>query len=185
MKLGSYISLFFLLLHVTNHSFAQSSPSPSDSVIVSKHSPKKAVILSAILPGAGQFYNKKYWKIPVIYAAGSAFVYFAAQNQSKYSAFRKGFQLLSDTNLQITSVMINNETYNALQCKGNRDLFKRQRDLNIFATILIYTLNIIDANVDGHLYDFDMSDDLSLQIKPASYQQHQNHYYGLNFTFSF
>jgi hypothetical protein len=72
--------------------------------------------------------------------------------------------LISDTGLRISSVLISGVPYNGLQCKANRDLFRRQRDLNVFAVLLVYTLNLIDANVDAHLFDFNMSDDLSAQI---------------------
>lgn len=185
MKLFS-LFLFFLSSAIFAQSPAPaigSQPFPDSSA--KSHSPKKAIILSAIFPGGGQFYNKKYWKIPVIYAAGGLFVYYAAKNNKEYASFRKGYQLLADTSKRFQSVFIKNQEYNADQCKSNRNLFRRQRDLNIFATVLIYALNIIDANVDGHFYEFDMSDNLSLQLKPSVDRMQTYNYYCIHLNLNF
>lgn len=154
--------LFLLTLLLFSRLISQTTDSSA-----LRHSPKKAVLMSAILPGLGQAYNKKYWKIPVIYAAGGYLVYNVVNNQGFYENFKEGFRLLSDTSQRISEVIIGGISYSALQCKTNRDLFRRQRDLNIFATLLVYTLNLIDANVDAHLFDFDMGDNLSARWQPA------------------
>ncbi len=170
--------IFIFSLSFANIVKAQTK-NPKDTVSTAYHSPKKAVVLSAIIPGAGQVYNKKYWKLPVIYALGGYFIYNVSINNSKFLSFRDGFRLLSDSSKGITSLYINNQEYSALQCKSNRDLFKRQRDLNIFATVLVYALNLIDANVDGHFYKFEMNNDISLMMKPSIFQFNQNNYIGL------
>lgn len=128
------------------------------------HSPRKAGIYSAILPGLGQAYNRKYWKIGVIGAGTAALVYsyqFSLRNYRLHknelilrqsdaiSGFNEDLALYSDGDL------------NELQ-----DFYRRNRDLTVIGFALLYTLNIIDATVDAHFFDFNMSDDLSLQIRP-------------------
>jgi len=150
--------------------------------------PPIATLLSAVVPGAGQFYNKKYWKIPVIYAGFGIFGYFVQVNNSNYKSSgriynmykrnyeKKGQELpstgivtLSDTipypNSSGTLVM---RSYSADigQVLENRNDSRRYRDLMWICFGTWYILNIIDANVDAHLYDFDVSDDLSLNWQP-------------------
>lgn len=141
------------------------APLSKDSVSQKKlHSPRKAGIYSAILPGLGQAYNRKYWKIGVIGAGTAALVYsyqFSLRNYRLHknelilrqsdaiSGFNEDLALYSDGDL------------NELQ-----DFYRRNRDLTVIGFALLYTLNIIDATVDAHFFDFNMSDDLSLQIRP-------------------
>jgi hypothetical protein len=128
------------------------------------HSPRKAGIYSAILPGLGQAYNRKYWKIGVIGVGTAALVYsyqFSLRNYRLHknelilrqsdalSGFNEDLALYSDGDL------------NELQ-----DFYRRNRDLTIIGFALLYTLNIIDATVDAHFFDFNMSDDLSINIRP-------------------
>jgi hypothetical protein len=128
------------------------------------HSPRKAGIYSAILPGLGQAYNRKYWKIGVIGVGTAALVYsyqFSLRNYRLHKneliirqsdaigGFNEDLALYSDGDL------------NELQ-----DFYRRNRDLTIIGFALLYTLNIIDATVDAHFFDFNMSDDLSINIRP-------------------
>ncbi len=142
-----------------------------DSVLL-VHSPKKAAIKSAILPGLGQAYNKKYWKIPLVYGAlGTAtgiFVY----NVTWYRRTRFAYKILS------TKDTANyNQIYYKLQgyVRNNdpaglqyyRNEFRRNVDYSVIGFILVWGLNVIDASVDAHLKGFDVSPDLSLKIKPG------------------
>jgi len=123
--------------------------------------PRKATILSAILPGAGQVYNGKSWKVPLIYGGFATNIFFIEFNDRRYKALREGLFLLDDG--------LPNDFPNL-----NRDglvrqvnFWRRNRDLNYFIFIGIYALNIIDAHVDAHLSSFDVSDDLSFRFEPS------------------
>jgi hypothetical protein len=135
--------------------------------------PRNAAIRSAILPGWGQAYNKRYWKIPVIYAAGATIGYFYYQNQKGYIDFRN----LARQNPSVTAY------------KTNRDLYREWRDWNIVMFVGLYILQIIDANVDAHLHEFDVGEDLAFSIKPylcpVSFAGRPNTATGLSFNIRF
>lgn len=118
-------------------------------------SPTKAMLMSAVLPGLGQFYTGSYWKIPVIYGLAGYFVYEIKQNDKNYKYYRDLFR---------QSVQVSGGDY---RYKRLRDFYRDQRDLFGIYLFVLYLANIADAYVDAHLYNFDVSDDLSIQILPA------------------
>jgi len=125
----------------------------------------KATLLSTALPGLGQVYNKKYWKVPIIYAAGGALSYFAISNHKEYKDLRDAINNRQSNN-NLTS---SNDAFPQLstdQLRTRKDHFRRQRDYNIIFIGLLYVANIIDANVDAHLREFDVNDDLSMNLSP-------------------
>ncbi|EAZ80642.2 DUF5683 domain-containing protein [Algoriphagus machipongonensis] len=122
--------------------------------------PRKATILSAILPGAGQVYNNKAWKVPILYAGFMTDIYFIGFNNRRYQVFR---QALFDFDDGITTEFPN---LNRDGLVRNVDYWRRNRDLCILLLAGIYALNIIDANVDAHLSGFNVSEDLSLSVEP-------------------
>ena len=148
----------YILLLVCFTSFAQENNKK-------KHSPHKASVYSAILPGAGQAYNKKYWKIPVVYAALGSAAYFTYDNGQKYNQYRNSFLLRQEggtdeydgiyTDSQLITIM---------------EYYERNKELSIIMTAAVYILNIVDASVDAHLFDFDVSEDLSLNTTPKLMQ---------------
>jgi hypothetical protein len=128
------------------------------------HNPKLAAGLSAILPGLGQAYNKKYWKVPLVYAGFATLGYFIDYNNDYYKLFKRSYLAKTDGD---TST---NEEYSYLSADRLLDLtaeFRRTRDLVIIGTVVWYLLNIVDATVDAHLYSFDVSDDLSVRYYPT------------------
>jgi len=130
-----------------------------------KHSPKKAALLSAVLPGAGQVYNKKYWKLPIIYAGTAGLVYSFQFNQSRYVKYRDAYKYRIDNDVSTTDNYIgiySDDNLNTLQ-----KYYHRYRDLTVIGFAALYALNIIDASVDAHLFTFDVSDDLSMKIEPT------------------
>jgi hypothetical protein len=163
------------------------------------HSPRKATIYSAVLPGLGQVYNKKYWKVPLIYIGFGAIGYFISWNNENYQLFRIGYDHLTDQNpetqdyLKIEAVRRNNYNldnpteFNNLKTALSRqqDYYRRNRDLLIISFVGFYGLNIIDASVDAHLFDFDISDDLTLKWEPSMMNFDNNFVYCLNFRFNF
>lgn len=125
-------------------------------------SARKATILSAILPGAGQVYNKKYWKLPIIYAGLGGFGYMFGFYNSQYNVARKYLKAEYDGD----STTVNNTGLSGDQLLVYKTKYRKFRDISVIGLAAVYVLNIIDANVDAHLKTFDVSDDLSLQIKP-------------------
>jgi hypothetical protein len=162
---------------------------PSDTIIPLKfptdklHSPHKATLYSAVLPGLGQAYNKKYWKIPIIYAGIGALgyaIHFNTTNYNKYKSAYRDFLIQDPANTSYDQIklppsitleqIMANPTYrtwfqNALQ--NRKTYFKRYRDLSYIGMAALYVLNMIDASVDAHFYDYDISEDLSLQLQPT------------------
>jgi hypothetical protein len=166
------------------------------------HSPKKASIYSAILPGLGQAYNKKYWKIPVIYAGFGAFVYFADWNNGWYVVFKDAYRDLSvregfDSEVFIKKyskipILATIDYTNSVDKKNTldyltkaQDYYRRNRDLLIISTAAFYALNIIDASVDAHLFYFDISDNLTLNWHPAVNLLENQRFLCLNCSLSF
>lgn len=122
--------------------------------------PRKATLLSAVLPGAGQVYNNKAWKLPLLYAGFMTDIYFIGYNNKRYQTFREAlFAFDEGDNSQFPSL-------NRDGLVRNVDYWRQNRDFTILLLVGIYALNIIDANVDAHLSGFDISDELALKIEP-------------------
>ncbi len=125
------------------------------------HSAKKATVYSAILPGWGQAYNRKYWKIPIVYAGFAGVGYFIKTNHDQYKLYKSYYQLMKD---DPDYQPVENKTIQ--QIRIDIDDFRRNRDLSIIGMAAWYGLGLIDANVDGHFFNYDVSEDLSLSLKP-------------------
>lgn len=125
--------------------------------------PTKAAFYSAILPGLGQAYNKKYWKIPIVYGALGASMYFYLDNNKKYHSVRDAYKrrLAGFTDDQYDYL----DDARLIQAQR---FYQRNRDLSLLVTIGFYVLNIVDANVDAHLMQFNVNDNLS--VAPDIYQ---------------
>ncbi len=142
--------------------------------VINPLAPSKAAFYSAVLPGLGQVYNKRYWKVPIVYAVMGTGVYAYLFNDDRYDRFRAAFkrrkagfnddefwdfrnpggEIPATPDLATTALQDGQERY------------QRDRDLSLLVTILIYALNVVDANVDAHLKQFNVDDDLSLDFKP-------------------
>jgi hypothetical protein len=148
------------------------------------HSVRKATILSAIIPGGGQVYNKKIWKVPIVYGGLAFMAYFVKSNQDDYRKYNNALIKRYDadgTNEELTE--ISTENLRILSNNSNRN-----RDLCIAGAFIVYALNIIDAHVDAHLFSFNVDDDLSLQIQPdlRPFQFANNGFQaGINLAFHF
>ena len=129
-----------------------------------KHSSKKAIWLSAALPGLGQAYNRKYWKIPIVYAgfAGLGYcIYFTASNfNGARNAYRDAVDMDPFTNRTYQGIS------DASTLKSYRDYYNNYLTLSCIFTVVWYGLNLVDAAVDGHLFNYNMSDKLSFTIDP-------------------
>jgi hypothetical protein len=159
-----FLSLLILLSSLCGYRCqAQESDAVTDSLIHKKQNPRTAIICSAILPGLGQIYNGKYWKVPLIYGAGGAVVYSFQYYQSKYQKYREAYNEGDENKTYIIDGY--KRTY--AQLPLGRDFYRRYRDISALAVAGIYLLNIVDAMVDAYFKDFDVSDDLTLRIQPA------------------
>jgi hypothetical protein len=139
--------------------------------ILKHHSPRKAAIRSAIVPGLGQIYNKKYWKVPIIYGALGISGAVLAYNLTNYRALKVAYRAKYNASLRppdssewskIRPDLVGIDM-NAL--RSYRDEFRRNIDYSILAIILLWGLNVVDATVDAHLKAFDVNPDLSLKFK--------------------
>lgn len=135
-----------------------------------EHSAKKAGYLS-LLPGAGQIYNGKWWKVPIIYAGFGGFGYLAYRNYSDYRTYLTAYKIKtgnledgvtpSELSVQLAGY------YQASQLQSYKESFRRDFELYCIIMAAWYGLNIVDAIVDGHLYTYDIDDDLSFTIDPC------------------
>lgn len=126
------------------------------------HSPTTATLLS-IIPGGGQVYNRKWWKVPIIYGGLAASGYFIYDNNKQLNFWTN----VIDQRLDSTQVDDYFGIYSDNQLFTIQNNYRRYRDLSIIITVAIYGLQILDANVDAHLYNFDVSEDISLHWKPT------------------
>jgi len=127
------------------------------------HSPTKATLLSAAIPGLGQAYNKKYWKIPLVWLGLGAFGYFIIWNNDQYQYYRRNliYEIEQDPDYP-------NETdLNEATLRSARDQYRRNRDQLALYGILFYLVQIVDAHVDAHLIEFDVNQDLSVRFEPG------------------
>ncbi|PID93440.1 MAG: hypothetical protein CSA95_07710 [Bacteroidetes bacterium] len=131
------------------------------------HSPQRATLYSALLPGLGQAYNKKYWKIPIIYAGFAGTGYLIATNHKEYRKFVDAYQWI-DTGSQGAPPNDYAVRYPSKdQLLKGQYQYRRSLELSIILTTLWYGLNIVDATVDAHFFNFDIDEELTLQWYPA------------------
>lgn len=180
-----YVLLLLVMLITFNipECVAQGKPennvAEKDSAIVSAHSPHKATVYALILPGLGQAYNKKYWKMPIVYVGFGTCIYFIINNTKYYRELNAAYQYAS-----VSSKIIYPPTppylfypppappndwavkYSEDQLKEGRDYYLRNLNISYIATGIWYMLTVVDAVVDAHFFDYDINDDLTLNIKP-------------------
>jgi hypothetical protein len=144
---------------------------------------RKATLMSACFPGLGQIYNRKYWKAPVIYAALGGLAYWGVNNHIQYKYYSNNLRFEHDDDPST----INTTGYSTSQLIEQKKYYQKYRDISIMLGMLVYLVNIIDANVDAHLKTFDVSDNLSLHINPYSNfnAHHHNLQAGLSLKLEF
>lgn len=138
---------------------------------------KRAMWLAIVLPGAGQIYNRKYWKLPIVYGGFVGCLYAMRWNNQMYNDYSQAYMDLMDEDpttqsynqfLHLGAVITdsNQSRYESL-FKKRKDYYRKYRDLSIFCLIGVYALSVIDAYVDASLSEFDISEDLSLRVEPV------------------
>jgi hypothetical protein len=136
--------------------------------------PRIAMIISAVAPGFGQLYNKKYWKAPIVWAGLGVITYFYLDNRSLYRSYNEEYKIQyhnSQNGIPFVSKPMpdGQRVYNIDQLNQGANTYRRYRDISMLLGLAVYALNIIDANVDAHLKEFDISDELSLRVSPLLY----------------
>ena len=146
--------------------------------------PKRAMWLALVIPGGGQIYNRKYWKLPIVYGGFIGCLYAMNWNNTMYKDYSQAYLDLMDNDpgtqsynqflhlgMQITPA--NEDRYKDI-FKKRKDKFRRWRDLSFFVMVGVYALSVIDAYVDAELSVFDISDDLSLRVEPTIINNHSS-----------
>ena len=160
--------------------------------------PAKATWSALVFPGGGQIYNHKYWKLPIVYGGFIGCAYALNWNNQMYSDYSQAYLDIMDDDPGTASYedflpprynVEANKDYLKRVFKNRKDNYRRQRDLSIFCFIGVYLISVVDAYVDAELSNFDITDDLSVQVRPTTINSQQqtlrNQAYGLQCSFSF
>ena len=163
-----------------------------DSVFFKKPDANKAVWLGVIFPGAGQIYNKSYWKLPIVYGAFMGCGYAINWTSNRHSNYKTAYlDLYNDIHAGTVSedpsksyIAVIPDGYNLERVggqdrwmntlKNQQNIYRRYRDYSILATVIVYALSLVDAYVDAQLFDYDISPDLTLNVEPQIYYDLQN-----------
>ena len=144
------------------------SKSVADTVKKERSIASKAALRSTIFPGLGQIYNKKYWKLPLVYGALAFPISTFGYNRTWYQKTRFAYTVRSTRDsANFTQIDPELQPLSVSSLKLYRNEFRKNMDFSIIGLLLIWGLNVVDATVDGHLRTFDVSDELSMQIKPV------------------
>lgn len=184
---------------------ADSLPKPAQIKMEFKPDPKKAVLM-ALVPGLGQIYNRKFWKLPIVYGGLMGCMYAVTWNNRNYQDYSTAYKdIMMDAEEPNRPVeefhtswqdllgvgydpkeWVTNTNFQT-QLKNRKDYYRRYRDLSIIITVGVYALSIIDAYVDAQLFDFDISPDLSMHWEPTVTPQtaYSSRSYGLNCSIKF
>lgn len=205
------LSIFILLLTVQQKAGAQELTVPKDSLTISTKvekkvlSPKKASIYAALFPGLGQIYNGKYWKLPVVYGGYAGLIYIFGWNNNNYKDYFEAYRTIAqyssatqmneadreylDNFIRNPSIDLNNSShfnYVKTQMQSGKDFYRRNRDLTVIGIAALHVLSIIDASVDANLFDFDISNDLSMRVEPLPFDfGRSNQAIGINVAINF
>ncbi|WP_435262212.1 DUF5683 domain-containing protein [Tenacibaculum sp. nBUS_03] len=125
-------------------------------------SPSKAAFYSAIFPGGGQIYNKKYWKAPIVWGAIGASIYYYTTNSNEYDRFRNAFKLRKQGLKDEFTDDDGNQSISTLGLENAQKVLRKNRDLSLLTGVLLYVLQIVEASVNAHLLQFNTNDNLSI-----------------------
>ncbi len=137
----------------------------SSNTIYNPLSPSKAAFYSAIFPGGGQIYNKKYWKVPIVWSALGTSTYFYLNNNSQYKRYRSAYKQRKNGLQDEFTLDDGTEIISLTGLERAQKTLRGNRDLSILSTVLIYVLQIVEASVNAHLLQFDASDNLTVNPK--------------------
>ncbi|MCB0795002.1 MAG: hypothetical protein KDB88_09715 [Flavobacteriales bacterium] len=165
---GSFLVLT-LALTAQNDTLSTTAEERSDSTSrlswEQRHSPARATLYSALLPGSGQVYNRKYWKVPIVLAGLGTSYYFIRQNRTEYLRYKEAYIAVVDGDPDTIDEF--EGRFSAAQLLDVTDTYRRWMEWSYIAIGLVYLLNVVDAAVDAHFVRFDVSPDLTLGIGPS------------------
>ena len=155
---------------ITADTVVKETKTAKSAKIKKPHSPTKAAIMSACLPGLGQIYNRKWWKVPIVYAGLGGIGYMSYSNYSEYRSYLHAYEfktgdLPEGVTLSEYEAGLANR-YAEGQLQTYKESYRRDFEFYTILTVAWYGLNILDACVDGHLYNYDIRDDLSFSVDP-------------------
>ena len=176
---------------------AEEKPLPAEPKVKFVPNPNKAVWLALVIPGAGQIYNRKYWKLPIVYGGFVGCAYALNWNNLMYKDYSQAYLDIMDDDPNTKSyedflppsysIEGQEERFKEIFRK-RKDAYRRQRDLSIFCFIGVYLLSVIDAYVDAELSNFDISKDIALKVEPTIFNDGRTRTYnsvGLQCSFNF
>lgn len=163
----------------------------ADSIVAAPEIPKKvwvpnpvkATWLAVVFPGAGQIYNRKYWKLPIVYGGFAGCAYALSWNNKMFKDYSQAYVDYMDDDPNTNSYLdfiSDPSRYNNLDnlLKKRKDYYRRYRDISVFAFIGVYLLSIIDAYVDAELSNFDITPDLSMRVEPTVINNQRSNIFG-------
>jgi hypothetical protein len=192
------VCVLVILFFATGFS-AYSQENASDSIPAKQptveHSPRKATIYSAVLPGLGQIYNRKYWKLPIVYGGFATLGYFVNFNNDLYITYKQAYSDIIDNDpytksyekLKVSPSLLKPDKISQFteRLRVAKDGTRRNRDLVVIGTAVFYALNIIDASVDAHFFNFDINEDLTINWVPGPVMCMDNKLIGIHCRFNF
>jgi hypothetical protein len=189
--------LAILFLTTGFSAFSQESVKDSTQIVEPKavHSPRKATIYSAVLPGLGQIYNRKYWKVPLVFGGFATLGYFINFNNDQYATYKQAYSDIIDNDpltnshldLKVNPLLLLPERKaNFTEAlRRQKDYWRRNRDLVVIGTVVFYAVTIIDASVDAHFFNFDIGEDLTFNWTPGQMMCLDNKMIGIHCRFTF
>lgn len=160
--------IVLVLFHATTLQAQYAADSPANEIIdteVFLPSPTRAAMLSATLPGLGQLYNRKYWKVPIIYAGFGTLIYFVDLNSKQYNGWRKAWLARVDGN---PNTIDDYPLHSTDVLERAMNYYRRNLEITYMLAAALYLLNILDASVDAHLMNFDVGESLSMGLQPVT-----------------
>lgn len=163
------------------------------------HSPHTATMYAAIVPGLGQIYNRKYWKLPFVYGGIGALIYAIHFNGKCYDKYRRAYRdfiirdpnnksyasIAEKTGLSVEEIETTYATWFSNALENKKDYYRRYRDMSYFGMVGVYIVQLIDACVDAHFYNFNVDDDLSFDWSPMLMPDASGPYVGASLTITF
>ncbi len=160
------ILFIIILLSLSVNSFAQREVTTSLKDSTRRHSPAIATIASAVIPGLGQIYNQKYWKVPIIYGTFGTLWYLFNYHNNQYAKFKEALANYGSPG----PYYYYDQTKSKVELEWYKEQHQRLREIMVISMIGAYVLTIMDASVDAFLYDYDVSDNLAFRIEPTIIQ---------------
>lgn len=157
--------VFAVLFSSTTTAQTDSTALDKDFLWRARHSRVRAAIFSTVLPGAGQVYNRKYWKVPIVLGGLGVSYWFIQRNTTEYERYKDAYLAVIDNDPNTVDEF--NGEYTAASLLNVTDTYRRWRDLSYIAFGAVYILNIVDASIDAHFVRFDVGRDLGLSAGPS------------------